>query len=42
MVLKAQKTNGKRYFKNSFDRYQSTFEKSAEKKLQEWLQKYFK
>lgn len=42
MVLKAEKTNGKQYFKNSFNKYQKKFEKSAEKKLQEWLQKYFK
>lgn len=42
MVLKAEKTKGKQYFKSSFDRYQSTFEKSAEKKLQEWINKYFR
>ena len=41
MVLKAEKTKGKHYFKNSFEKYKTTFETSAERKLQQWLNKYF-
>jgi len=41
MVLKAEKVDGKHYFKNSFDKYKTTFETSAERKLQQWINDYF-
>ncbi len=42
MVLKQKWINGKHYFESALRIYETIFEKSAEKKLQEWLQKYFK
>lgn len=42
MVLKAEKVEGKHYFENSFDKYKTTFEKSAKRKLQQWIDQYLR
>ncbi len=42
MVLKQKWINGKHYFESALRIYETIFEKSAEKKLQEWITKYFR